>query len=107
MTVNEYTSNWQFSNGNYIHTTAVVRNKRLAFLKVYFVAKDHFLKNIFLFFIACFQTLLYHFKNQVKTILDLQKKVVLCVNNLISDYLFFYKSRFHLTTIHSSLYRVA
>ena len=107
LTVNEYTSNSQYVACHYFQTSQVVRNKRTADLKGNYFVKGHFTKKVFILFIESFQTLLYHFKNQVKTTLKLQALVVLGINNFISNYLFYYKSRLHSTKIYSSLYSVA
>ena len=107
LVVNEYTSNSQDVACRYFQTSQVVKNKRIADLKIYYFAKGHFSKKILLIFTTCFQTLLYHFKKQVETTLELQESVVLRINNLIFDYLFYYKSRLHSTKIYSSLYSVA
>lgn len=104
LTINEYTSYLQYNTSSHFQTTQIVRNKRIADLKVYYFAKGHFLKKVFVLFLQSFQTLLNHFKKQVKTTLKLQALVVLGINNPISDYLFLNKSKLHSTKIYSSLY---
>lgn len=107
LTVNEYTLHSQYNTSSHLQTSQIIRNKRIVDLKVFYFVGGHFLKKVFILFIESFQTLLYHFKNQVKTTFKLQAIVVLSKSNHITDYLFYYKSKIHSSKVNLSLYKVA
>jgi hypothetical protein len=107
LTVNECILYSQNNAKSYFQTAQVARIRRVADIKVYYFAKGRFLKNVFVLFKECFQTRLYHFKKQVRTILYTQKTVVLRLKDISSAYLFLNKSKIHSDIAYSSLYRVA